>query len=152
MIKGWTADTFKFRSIQVSLSVAFLCLILFSILVTSLISYRLSAQSVERNSEHYISEIVQQVNLNLQSYINNMENIGILALTNKDLKYYIESTSFLLEEDVRPYEKKISDLFQSIRVTRKDIASIMVFGYNGRIVSDRRITSLNPSSRIEEQP
>lgn len=106
MIKGWTADTFKFRSIQVSLSVAFLCLILFSILVTSLISYRLSAQSVERNSEHYISEIVQQVNLNLQSYINNMENIGILALTNKDLKYYIESTSFLLEEDVRPYEKK----------------------------------------------
>ncbi|WP_372635234.1 sensor histidine kinase [Cohnella sp.] len=151
MIKGWTADAFKFRSIQISLSVAFLCLILFSILVTSLISYRLSAQSVERNSEHYISEIVQQVNLNLQSYINNMENIGILALTNKDLKYYIESTSFLLEEDVRPYEKKISDLFQSILVTRKDIASIMVFGYNGRIVSDRRITSLNPNSRIEEQ-
>jgi len=152
MIKGWTSDAFKFRSIQSSITVAFLCLILFSILVTSLISYRLSEESVERNSKHYISEIVQQVNLNLQSYINNMENIGILALTNKDLKYYIESTSFLLEEDVRPYEKKISDLFQSIRVTRKDIASIMVFGYNGRIVSDRRITSLNPNSKIEEQP
>jgi len=153
MNKGWAGlDLFKFRSIQSSISVAFLCLILFSIAITNVISYRLSAESVEGNSEHYISEIMQQVNLNLQSYINNMENIAMLALTNKELKYYIESTSFLLEEDRRPYEKRISDLFQSILVTRKDIASIMVFGYNGRIVSDRRITSLNPNSKIEEQP
>ncbi|WP_054027597.1 sensor histidine kinase [Bacillus sp. FJAT-28004] len=154
MRKGMEArlQLFNFRSIQSSISVTFSFLILGSIAITSFISYHLSAEAVERNSEHYISEIIQQVNINIQSYITNMEDIGMLALTNKDVKYYISGTSFISEEERRPYEKRISDLFQSILITRKDIASIMVFGYNGRFVSDRRITSLNENAKIEEQP
>lgn len=143
---------FKFRSIQSSISVVFSCLILLLIVITSYISYRLSADAVEMNSKHYISEIIQQVNINIQSYITNMEDISMLASTNKDVKYYITQTSFISDEERRPYEKRISDLFQSILITRKDIASIMVFGYNNRFVSDRRITSLNMNSKIEEQP
>jgi two-component system sensor histidine kinase YesM len=81
-----------------------------------------------------------------------MEDISMLASTNKDVKYYITETSFINDEERRPYEKRISDLFQSILITRKDIASIMVFGYNNRFVSDRRITSLNLNSKIQEQP
>ncbi|NOU71889.1 HAMP domain-containing protein [Paenibacillus sp. LMG 31458] len=143
---------FKFRSIQSSISVVFSCLILFLIVITSYISYRLSADAVETNSKHYISEIIQQININIQSYITNMEDISMLASTNKDVKYYITETSFINDEERRPYEKRISDLFQSILITRKDIASIMVFGYNNRFVSDRRITSLNINANIEEQP
>lgn len=128
MKREWHVGSFlfKFRSIQSSISVVFSCLILFLIIITSYISYRLSAEAVELNSKHYISEIVQQVNINLQSYITNMEDISILASTNKDVKYYITGTSFLGDEERRPYEKRISDLFQSILITRKDIASIMV--------------------------
>ncbi|TXK77830.1 sensor histidine kinase [Paenibacillus sp. N3.4] len=150
--RGIQFDLFKFSSIQSSISVAFSCLILFILAITSVISYNLSANSVEGNSEHYISEIIQQVNLNIQSYVTNMENIGTLAMTNKDVKYYISSTSFINEEERRPYEKRISDLFQSILISRKDIASIMVFGYNDWFVSDRRITSLNANANITEQP
>ncbi|MBB6672368.1 cache domain-containing sensor histidine kinase [Cohnella nanjingensis] len=143
---------FPLKSIQSSISVAFSCLILVTIAVTSLISYRLSVDAVEKNSQNYIEEVIKQVNTNIQSYIDNMENISLLAMTNKDVKYYISNNSFISEEERRPYEKRISDLFQSILYTRKDIASIMVFGYNGRFVSDRRITSLNPNAKIEEQP
>ncbi|CAH1192916.1 hypothetical protein PAECIP111891_00460 [Paenibacillus allorhizoplanae] len=153
MRKGWEEGLqfFKFRSIQSSISLAFSFLILGSIAITSFISYYLSAQAVEGNSEHYISEIIQQVNSNIQSYITNMDNIGMLAMANKDVKYYISGTSFISDEERRPYEKRISDLFQSILISRKDIASIMIFGYNGRFVSDRRITSLNENTKIEEQ-
>ncbi|MBP1962802.1 histidine kinase [Paenibacillus aceris] len=154
MRKEWDVGSFlfKFRSIQSSISVVFSCLILFLIVITSYISYHLSAQAVEMNSKHYISEIVQQVNINIQSYITNMEDISMLASTNKDVKYYITETSFISDEERRPYEKRISDLFQSILITRKDIASIMVFGYNNRFVSDRRITSLNMNANVQEQP
>lgn len=154
MKKEWYMGSFlfKFRSIQSSISVVFSCLILLLIIITSYISYRLSAEAVELNSKHYISEIVQQVNINLQSYITNMEDISILASTNKDVKYYITGTSFLSDEERRPYEKRISDLFQSILITRKDIASIMVFGYNNRFVSDRRVTSLNMNTNFKDQP
>jgi two-component system sensor histidine kinase YesM len=140
-----------FKSIRSSISFAFSCLILVAIAATTLFSYRLSVDAVERNSEGYIEEIIKQVNLNIQSYVDNMENISLLAMTNKDVKYYISDNTFISPEERRPYEKRISDLFQSILYTRKDISSIMVFGYNGRFVSDRRITGLNPNAKLEEQ-
>jgi two-component system sensor histidine kinase YesM len=143
---------FPLKSIQSSISLAFSLLILAAIVLTSLVSYQLSVDAVERNSKGYIEEIIKQVNTNIQSYVDNMENISLLALTNKDVKYYISDNSFISAEDRRIYEKRISDLFQAILYTRKDIASIMVFGYNGRFVSDRRITTLNPNARLQMQP
>lgn len=143
---------FRFKSIQSSISVAFSCLIVFSIAITSFITYTLSSDAVEKNSQEYISEVMRQVNSNIQSYVTNMENISMLALTNKDIKYYISNTIFISEKDRQAYEKRISDMFQSILYTRKDITSIMVFGYNGKFVSDRRITSLNTNTDLEDQP
>ncbi|MFB9327458.1 sensor histidine kinase [Paenibacillus aurantiacus] len=143
---------FPLKSIQSSISFAFSCLILVTIAVTSFISYRLSVEAVEQNATGYVEEIIKQVNSNIQSYVDNMENISLLAMTNKDVKYYIADNSFISAEERRVYEKRISDLFQAILYTRKDIASIMVFGYNDRFVSDRRITSLNPNVRPEDTP
>ncbi|AZN38750.1 cache domain-containing sensor histidine kinase [Paenibacillus albus] len=145
------APLLPFKSIQSSISFAFSCLILVSITITSLASYQLAVYSAERNSEGYIEEIMKQVNTNIQSYVDNMENISLLAMTSKDVNYYISSNNFISNEDRRAYEKRISDLFQAILYTRKDIASLMVFGYNGRVVSDRRITSLNPYAVLTDQ-
>lgn len=143
---------FPLKSIQSSISFAFSCLILIVIAVTTLVSYRLTVDSVEQNSQKYVGEVINQVNSNIQSYIDNMESISQLAMASKDVKYYISSNSFIGEEERRSYEKKISDQFQTIVYTRKDIASIMVFSYfNGRFVSDRRITSLNPNTRLYMQ-
>ncbi|MBP3966455.1 cache domain-containing sensor histidine kinase [Paenibacillus lignilyticus] len=142
---------FPLKSIQSNISLAFSLLILAAIVLTSLISYQLSVDAVERNSKGYIEEIIKQVNTNIQSYVDNMENISLLALTNKDVKYYISDNSYISAEDRRIYEKRISDLFQAILYTRNDIASIMVFGYNGRFVSDRRITNLNPNMKLSDQ-
>lgn len=142
---------FPLKSIQSNISLAFSLLILAAIVLTSLVSYQVSVDAVERNSKGYIEEVIKQVNMNIQSYVDNMENISLLALTNKDVKYYISDNSFISTENRRTYEKRISDLFQAILYTRNDIASIMVFGYNGRFVSDRRITSLNPNAKLEEQ-
>lgn len=149
--KRFPMPLFPLKSIQSNISLAFSLLILAAIVLTSLVSFQVSVTTVEKNSKGYIEEIIKQVNLNIQSYVDNMENISLLALTNKDVKYYISDNSFISAEDRRTYEKQISDLFQAILYTRKDIASIMVFGYNGRFVSDRRITSLNPNTKLQEQ-
>ncbi|MBM7568678.1 cache domain-containing sensor histidine kinase [Paenibacillus sacheonensis] len=142
---------FPLKSIRLSISFAFSCVILAAIVSISLISYGLSVGAVEKNSQGYIEEIIKQVNTNIQSYVDNMENISLLAMTSKDVKYYISDNSFISAEERRPYEKRISDLFQAILYTRQDIANIMVFGYNGRFVSDRRITDLNPNAALTEQ-
>ncbi|MHA0856393.1 cache domain-containing sensor histidine kinase [Paenibacillus sp. CMAA1364] len=142
---------FPLKTLRSNISLAFTIMILAAIVLTSLANYQVSVAAVEGNSKGYIKEIINQVNVNIQSYIDNMDNISLLALTNKDVKYYISDNSFISVEDRRIYEKQISDLFQAILYTRKDIASIMVFGYNGRFVSDRRITSLNPNTQLTEQ-
>jgi two-component system sensor histidine kinase YesM len=151
MLKERFFPLFPLKSIQSNISLAFSLLILAAIVLTSLVSYQVSVSAVERNSKGYIEEIIKQVNLNIQSYVDNMENISLLALTNKDVKYYISDNSFISSENRRIYEKRISDLFQAILYTRNDIASIMVFGYNGRFVSDRRITTMNPNTKLEDQ-
>ncbi len=152
MLKGrFSIPLFPLKSIQSNISLAFSLLILLAIVLTSIVSFQVSVATVEKNSKGYIEEIIKQVNLNIQSYVDNMENISLLALTNKDVKYYISNNKFISAEDRRTYLKKISDMFQAILYTRKDIASIMVFGYNGRFVSDRRITSLNPNTKLEDQ-
>ncbi|MDN4621000.1 sensor histidine kinase [Paenibacillus sp. PsM32] len=143
--------TWKWKSLTTSLLVAFSGLILIVIAIISLNNYRLTVDAAEQNSQVYIQEIMRQVNTNIQTYIDNMENISLLALTNKDVTYYISSNSFIGKNDIRPYEKRISDLFQNILYSRNDIASIMVFGYNGRTVSDRRITALNPNIDPKQQ-
>lgn len=147
----WRFPWFQLKSIQSSISLAFSLLILAAIVLTSIASYQVSVSAVERNSKSYIDEIIKQVNMNLQSYVDNMENISLLAMTNKDVKYYISDNSFISAESRRTYEKRISDLFQSILYTRQDISSIMVFGYNDRYVSDRRITTINPFAKLEDQ-
>ncbi|CDN41231.1 MULTISPECIES: sensor histidine kinase [Paenibacillus] len=139
------------KTIHAAISTAFSLLILAAIAVTSLISYNVSEDAVISNSEAYMGEIITQVNNNIQSYIDNMENISLIIFTNKDVKYYISSNPFISREEVRSYQKNISDLFQSLLYTRKDIASIMVFGYNGRVVSDRRLTQLNPNVPPQDQ-
>ncbi|MEW4372588.1 sensor histidine kinase [Paenibacillus kandeliae] len=141
----------KWHSLTTSLLIGFSGLILIVIALISLNNYRLTLDAAEQNSQVYIREIIRQVNSNLQSYVDNMQNISLLAMTNKDVTYYISSNSFIDENDSRPYEKRISDLFQNILYSRNDIASIMVFGYNGRIVSDRRITDLNPNVDVTKQ-
>jgi two-component system, sensor histidine kinase YesM len=144
---AWT-----WHSLTTHLLLSFSGLILIVIALISLNNYELTLDAAEQNSQVYIREIIRQVNNNLQSYVDNMQNISLLAMTNKDVTYYISSNSFIDENDSRPYEKRSSDLFQNILYSRNDIASIMVFGYNGRIVSDRRITDLNPNVDFKKQP
>jgi len=141
----------RFRSIQSRITFIISLLLAFVLAVTSLNSYLLTSDAVEGNSRQYIAELMKQVKMNILTYLDNMEQISQLALTNRDVKYYLSDTSFITEEARRPYEKRISDLFQTIIITRSDISSIMLIGYNGRFVSDRRVTSLNPYADIKSQ-
>ncbi|OXM17086.1 cache domain-containing sensor histidine kinase [Paenibacillus herberti] len=148
----WLRNRFVWvKTIHGSISFAFSVLILGAIGITSIISYNLSEDAVIANSEAYMGEVVQQVGQNIQSYIDSMENISLLIFTSKDVKYYISDNPFISREEVYTYEKNISSLFQSLMYMRKDIDSIMVFGYNGRNVSDRKPTTLNPNVELEEQ-
>ncbi|HHV98399.1 MAG TPA: histidine kinase [Clostridiaceae bacterium] len=143
---------FKFKRIQSSITAAFLFLVLFTVLIIAAISFRLTYEAVEKNSREYTYQLIEQVNRNIESYITNMENISIMTLFNNDVREYLTRDDLSSEEEA-VYAEKIKLLFDSILSTRQDISSIMVLGYNGRVVisNNRNITELNPYIDPTEQ-
>ncbi|MDQ8733208.1 sensor histidine kinase [Paenibacillus sp. LHD-38] len=129
---------FRFKSIQSNIAAAFVVLILLTAVFMGVISYQLSAVAVRDTAKDFTGELVEQVNANIQSYVTNMENISLLVLSHRPVREYLSQDA---END-----GSISEFFRTIMISRKDIASISAFGYEGqRFVSDRNGARLNPN-------
>jgi len=147
------ARYFRFRSIQSNIAFAFSCLIVFTVIVIGVVSYSLSYDAVVKNSREYTYQLIEQVNENIEAYVTNMENISLMTLFNNDVQEYLSRENFDSEEEKAEYENNIMQIFNLVLSTRKDITSIMVFGYNDRVViaNNRKITRLNPYIDLKEQ-
>lgn len=124
----------QFKSIHTSFAIAFSCLILCTTVILSFTSYQLSADAVTENSRDYTTELINQVNINIETYIENMESISTLALSNDNLKRYLSNPNTAEKDQL---SKQVSSFFQSIVESRNDIASIMFVDSSGEAVSDR---------------
>lgn len=70
----------RFRSIRTSIIVVFSVLIVFSLLTYLVISLRYTENTVLKNSKAYTSQLIGQVNNDIDSYINYMENISYIRI------------------------------------------------------------------------
>jgi two-component system, sensor histidine kinase YesM len=136
-------NIFRFQTIQSNIAAAFAFLIVIMALVMGLISYHLSTLAAQRTAQDFTAELIKQVNGNIQSYVNNMENISLLVLNHRGVRNYLSGDS----NDAAG----VSDFLRTILVSRKDIASISVFGYNRRFVSDDSDVKLNPYISVPQQ-
>jgi two-component system sensor histidine kinase YesM len=133
----------KIKKIQTEITFAFLFLILLTALLIGLLSYRMWMNSEEKNSRQYTLQLIQQVNVNISSYISYMENVSQLVLNNSDVKSYLSSDSDNLSQKAA-YESKIAEQFSSILKVRKDISNIVILGSNGNVVLNNSNLKLNP--------
>ncbi|OXM86187.1 cache domain-containing sensor histidine kinase [Paenibacillus rigui] len=140
----------RFKSIHTGIALAFSCLILCTTAILSYNSYRLSADAVTDNSLVYTSELITQLNTNIQTYIGNMESISTLAMSNGDLERYL-SLPDPDSEEARSLAKQLSPFFRSIVKSRSDIASIVLVGSNGTVVSDRDYARYKGQEELADQ-
>ncbi|WP_224725784.1 cache domain-containing sensor histidine kinase [Paenibacillus vietnamensis] len=137
-------NLFRFKSIQLNIAAAFAVLILLTAVFMGVISYQLSAVAVRDTAKDFTGEIVKQVNANIQSYVTNMENISLLVLNHRPVREYLSGDA--------GDGGSISEFFRTIMISRKDIASIGAFSYEGeRFASDRRDARLNPYVKVADQ-
>ncbi|WP_372635717.1 sensor histidine kinase [Cohnella sp.] len=136
-------NLFRFRTIQSNIAAALAFLIVILTLVMGFIAYGLSTSAVQRTAQNFTAELIKQVTSNIQIYVNNMENISLLALNHRGVSGYLTGES---DDDA-----SVTDFLRTIMLSRKDIASIGVFGYNGRFVSDRGSGNLNPYVSVPDQ-
>ncbi len=136
------------RSIQTNMVLSSVTLILMTIIIMSVTSYYLTKDSVKSTAETYTTELVKQVNNNIKSYINGMKSMSDLVAGNYAVQDFLSSNTFNSLQEEKDYKEKISDMLEAMLVSRTDISSANIFGYQGQFVSGRKELELNPNVDI----
>lgn len=90
----------KFKSIQSVIFAVLSVLLLGAVIIMTVISLSYTRQSVFENSSLYTQTIIQQMNQNIDSYIDYMENTSYLVSSNEDVQKYLLGTLRILRQEI----------------------------------------------------
>ena len=76
----------RFRSIRTSIIFSFALLIIFALLIFLVLSLKLTRETALENSAEYTSQLIGQVNNDIDSYIGYMENISVIVASSKEVR------------------------------------------------------------------
>ena len=128
----------KFKSIQSVIFAVLSVLLLGAVIIITVISLSYTRQSVFENSSLYTQTIIQQMNQNIDSYIDYMENTSYLVSSNEDVQKY------LLGDTADPEARdRILSQFETILDSRSDILNLGIIAENGRMLinNGQRLTN-----------
>lgn len=139
----------RFRSIRTSIIFSFTLLIVFSLMIFLLLSLRFTRETVLENSTEYTSQLIGQVNNDIDSYIDHMENISFIVAGNSDVRDYLFLQELSGEREMELRER-IAGVFKTITDTRSDIANIGLLPRNRECLINRGSAKLNPFIEVSE--
>ena len=136
----------RFNSIQSVIFATVAVLILSAVVVVTGVSMRFTNTSIFENSSEYTHTIIQQMNQNIDSYIDYMENIAYLISSNEDVQDY------LFADDVDSEGRyRILNQFQTILDSRSDIRNVGIISKNGRMLINDGSKSVNRDLDLNTQ-
>jgi two-component system sensor histidine kinase YesM len=136
----------RFKSLQSVIFAIVSVLLLCAVGIVTVISMNYTRQSIFENSSLYTHTIIQQMNQNIDSYIDYMANISYLVSSNEDVQEYLFGDG----EDVE-VKGRILNQFETILDSRSDILNLGIISENGRmLINDGRAVP-NPYLDIHTQ-
>ncbi len=148
MLENDKKNTFvPFKSVRASMIWLFSILIVITVLIFSLISLRYMEKAVMENSIDYTSRLISQVNRDIDSYINYMENISSLVLESGDVQMLLFSDN--KSEDMAELNDRLTAQFNTVLETRQDIANIAVVAQGGRYIINDGTDRLNENISLK---
>lgn len=148
MLENDKKNTFvPFKSVRASMIWLFSILIVITVLIFSLISLRYMEKAVMENSIDYTSRLISQVNRDIDSYINYMENISSLVLESGDVQMLLFSDN--KSEDMEELNDRLTAQFNTVLETRQDIANIAVVAQGGRYIINDGTDRLNENISLK---
>ena len=123
----------RFKSIQSTIMVSFSVLMVIAVLIFLFIALNFTKNTIYENSINYTSQLIKQVNYDIDSYMDYMLNISSIIAANSDVSYYLYNTQ-QPEEELKEEKERILSQFKTIRNSRNDIYNIAVVADNGRSI------------------
>ena len=127
-------------SLRGQMILSFLLVVAIAVVSFMLVSINRSSKAIKETSVGYTHQLINMVNENIDSYIENMENISQIVTKNSDVR------EFLMEENTADsaYLDKVEEQFITLKETRKDIYNIGILGHKGNALINTRYTQINP--------
>ena len=136
----------KFSSIQSVIFATVAVLVLSAVMIVTGVSMRFTDNSIFENSSEYTHTIIQQMNQNIDSYIDYMENIAYLISSNQDVQDYLFDDQIDNEGRYR-----ILNQFQTILDSRSDIRNVGIISKSGRMLINDGSKSVNQDLDLNTQ-
>lgn len=136
----------RFKSLQSVIFAFVSVLLLGAVGIVTVISMSYTRQSIFENSSLYTHTIIQQMNQNIDSYIDYMTNISYLVSSNEDVQKYL----FGDEED-GDAKGRILNQFETILDSRSDILNLGIISENGKMLINDGREVPNPYLDIHTQ-
>ncbi|WP_379129378.1 histidine kinase [Paenibacillus sp. sgz500958] len=128
----------KLRSIQFIITVTFTTVAVLVAVIVSFMLYNKFAKTAEANANLNMQQIIEQVNYNLELYVNGMRNIYEKA------EERISETSSI---DDSLLEERLNSLLE----TREDVVSVALFTPQGQLVLDVPKSDMRNNTQLENQ-
>lgn len=136
----------KFSSIQSVIFATVAVLVLSAVVIVTGVSMKFTNTSIFENSSEYTHTIIQQMNQNIDSYIDYMENIAYLISSNEDVQDYLFDEKIDHEGRYR-----ILNQLQTILDSRSDIRNVGIISKNGRMLINDGSKSVNQDLDLNTQ-
>lgn len=136
----------KFSSIQSVIFATVAVLVLSAVVIITGVSMKFTNTSIFENSSEYTHTIIQQMNQNIDSYIDYMENIAYLISSNEDVQDYLFDEKIDNEGRYR-----ILNQLQTILDSRSDIRNVGIISKNGRMLINDGSKSVNQDLDLNTQ-
>ena len=130
--------------------VSFSVLMVIAVLIFLLIAMNYTSNSIYENSINYTSQIIKQVNYDIDSYVTYLENISYIVSTSSDVSNYLYNEN-QTEKEREDEKQRILSQFKTILDSRSDIYNIAVVANNGRSILNDGHDEFTEYINIKEQ-
>lgn len=136
-----------FRTIKSAFITCFSVLILVSLAIFYQISLVYTKKTVLENSMDYTLRLVNQVNSDIDYYINYMQNTASMMIRGNDIQAYFQGDPDA-QESRQSYERILTQ-FQTVIETREDISNVAAISRDGRYIINQGEDALNPYVELD---
>lgn len=137
-----------FKSVKTTMLCLFSLLIVITMAIFLFISVDYTKKTVLENSTDYTSRLVRQVNRDIDSYIDYMENISSMIIQGGDVQRYLFMK--MPKEETEEVYGRIVTQFNTVVETRQDISNIAVVTPERDFIINGGMDKLNENVSLQD--
>ncbi len=145
------ASFLKLHSIQGSITLALLFMVVIAIVFMGLTSYTVARRAILSTAHGYTGELITQIRTSIDTYIANMESIAEVIHRDANVQNYLRAANADDHAESGRFREPAASLLNSISQTRDDISLLMVYGGADRVLFHDPQMRLNEYASITDQ-